>query len=322
MATHITTPPLSAWAQVTDDALQCNKDGAVMVRTYKLPTSCCTAILDGLKIGMTIQTVENWISSQAGSLDSGVPGAVFTPATGDAWGLASYQLQQITAGQYMILKTRYEYTGINVLPAPEDDWSEEKQMSINVSWTSYSVSPYIYCDEEVHNDKVVSDSSSWEQNNHACRRHIESTFLGSVNQQSQNPYRYINGVEFELTNAEQEIKDKVATGVTPVFHKPIITRTNMFRTNQETKVPDTGNHQIDRIDNNPAARAPQWSGRYIYVGRSYTKSTNTYYNEQHPEGIVIYNMTYTDMWEGALEPDEDFYGPNAWEFHEGPSRGG
>ena len=104
MAQHITTPPNKAWAQVTDDALQCTSDSTTMVRTYKLPTSCCTNIINQVKPGASLDLVENWIKAAAGSLDAGVTGAKFTPLTDQTWGLNRYQLQQIEAGEYMILK--------------------------------------------------------------------------------------------------------------------------------------------------------------------------------------------------------------------------
>ena len=90
MARHITNPPLSAWAQVTDDALHCTSDSTTMVRTYKLPTSCCTNILNSIKTGASLELVENWIRTAAGSLDAGVTGAKFTPLTNQTWGLNRY----------------------------------------------------------------------------------------------------------------------------------------------------------------------------------------------------------------------------------------
>lgn len=146
MATKINTPPNKAWAQVTDEALQCTDKETTMVRTYKLPTSCCTNILNQIKPGASIDLVETWINTAAGALDVGVTGAKFTPLTNQTWGLNRYQLQQIEAGQYMILKCWFQYTGINIDDlAP--DWHKETTISENVTWQTYSVSPYIYCNE-------------------------------------------------------------------------------------------------------------------------------------------------------------------------------
>lgn len=52
-----------------------------MVRTYKLPTSCCTNILNNLKPGASVELVEEWIEDAAGALDVGVTGSKFTPLT-------------------------------------------------------------------------------------------------------------------------------------------------------------------------------------------------------------------------------------------------
>ena len=334
MATHIDTPPNKSWVQVTDDALNCSKDATVMVRTYKLPTSKCGNILDYITLGMTPSAVEMWLASFVGSLDDGgVTGSNFTPSNGNSFGLNSYQLQQIEAGQYMLLKCRYEYIGININSLPQDPdvtWEEEVSETWNVGWTTYSVSPYIYCDEVEHSDIRVGidpDPGAFEPG-HAKRSHIEDALFQPSKQKSNvadGPYiRLGSAIPYKLTYAEQQILDKVATGVNPVFHKPIVTCVKVTKSNKETQLP-TPQGTLDKISNLPN-KAPQvpWNESYIYCGMAISQSKQdiTMVNETHPEEtktVTIYTTTTTETWEGARKPDEDFYGDEAWEFGRGPS---
>ena len=331
MATHIDTPPNKSWVQVTDDALNCSKDATVMVRTYKLPTSKCGNILDYITLGMTPSAVEMWLASFVGSLDDGgVTGSNFTPSNGNSFGLNSYQLQQIEAGQYMLLKCRYEYTGIDIEDLPEDPdetWEEEVSETWSVAWATYSVSPYIYCDEVDHSDVRVGIDQEPTGEGHAKRSHIEWTEKQPSKQTSNNPdgvyVRLGSMIPYKLTGAEQKIKAKVDTGVNPVFHKPIVTKTSVWKSNKENNIPQPSGN-LDREGLPGGATAPGWTGSYIYCGMSYTQTEQkiTTVNEDHPEEtktITIYTLNVVETWEGARKLDEDFYGVNAWEFGQGPS---
>lgn len=331
MATHIDTPPNKSWVQVTDDALNCSKDATVMVRTYKLPTSKCGNILDYITLGMTPSAVEMWLASFVGSLDDGgVTGSNFTPPNDNSFGLNSYQLQQIEAGQYMLLKCRYEYTGIDIEGLPEDPdetWQEEVSETWSVGWTTYSVSPYIYCDEVEHSDVRVGIDQEPSDAGHAKRSHIEDALFQPSKQKSNatdGPYiRLGSMLPYKLTIAEQKILDKVATGVNPVFHKPIVTKTSIWKSNKQNNIPQPSGN-LDREGLPGGATAPGWTGSYIYCGMSYTQTEQkiTTVNEDHPEEtktVTIYTLNVVETWEGARKLDEDFYGVNAWEFGQGPS---
>lgn len=323
MATRITTPPLSAWAQVTDDALQCTANETTMVRTYKLPTSCCTDILNYIKPGASLELVEDWIRTTAGALDVGVTGSKFTPLTDNTWGLNRYQLQQIEAGQYMILKCWFQYTGIDIDDLPED-WHKETVLSENVTWQTYSVSPYIYCNEVQHSDEVFDASTppSEPTGKNAQRSHIERCFTSpSENRLNDRVWVYRDYKKnlVCLTDSEFQIYKKIAVGVNPVFHKPVISKTTLWESNDPLNVPGQ-NLKVDRISA-PAvsivSKVP-WDYQWIYQGRTLTTSERTYFTPEHSEGVTIYQVTFTDVWEGAREPDTDFYGNDAWEFGVGP----
>lgn len=74
----------------------------------------------------------------------------------------------------MILKCWFQYTGIYIDDLPVD-WHKETTISENVSWQTYSVSPYIYCNEVNHNDVPAPKTGPMPapSGSGALRRHIE-----------------------------------------------------------------------------------------------------------------------------------------------------
>lgn len=271
---------MSAWAQVTDDALQCTANESTMVRTYKLPTSCCTNILNSIKPGASLNLVESWIRAAAGALDTGVTGAKFTPLTNKTWGLSRYQLQQIEAGQYMILKCWFQYTGINIDDL-DKDWHKETTISENVTWQTYSVSPYIYCNEVEHNDVLAPKTGPMPapSGKNALRRHIEMAITQNAQNSENYPYKWGNSTnDFQLTEDEIAIWKKVAAGVNPVFHKPVISKTTLWESTDPLNVPGQ-NTTVDRIstpDVSILSKVP-WEYSWIYQGRTLTTSERTYF---------------------------------------------
>lgn len=229
----------------------------------------------------------------------------------------------------MLMKCRYEYTGIDIDDLPDDPtqpWSEEISESWQVGWQTYSVSPYIYCDEVDHNDIAVPDQGAIPEpsGEHALRRHIEQAITQNAQDSSNNPYLWRNNGVFQLTKDEVAIWKKVAAGVNPTFHKPIVTCTKVVKTNQETALPQPQGN-IDREGLPGGAIAQGWNGSFIYCGMSYTKTkqeitTPDPEDDTKTKTVTIYTLNVVDTWEGALQPDQDFYGVNAWNFHEGPSR--
>ena len=115
---------------------------------------------------------------------------------------------------------------------------------------------------------------------------------------------------------------KVAAGVNPVFHKPIVTIKKTVKTTNPHNAPNPP-AQVDKV-NDPGIAVKDWDGKFIFCGRSWTKTEEkTYYTSSHEE-VKVYTLDVVDTWEGALDPDKDFYGDDngqgAWEFHKGPQR--
>lgn len=249
MATHIDTPPAKAWAQVTDEALNIPREGQpLMRRTYKVPTTACKGIINGIRRGSTIAAVETWLAQTAGSFNDALSGnAIFTPPLSvDSWVLDSYQLDQLEAGQYMNLKAVFTFLEDDISTS---SWNRTTTVSTNVTWQPYSVSPYIYCNEKEHIDPLANLSSGSElSSGDACRRHIEGCFNQPTNADATQVYKYIDGQNTyrQLNRGEREIMTKIAAGVNPVFHKPVITQTKVYRSNDLSSVPEDA-PDIDRI---------------------------------------------------------------------------
>lgn len=144
-----------------------------------------------------------------------------------------------------------------------------------MNWATYSVSPYIYCDEIDHSDiRVGIDTDPGvSEPGHAKRSHIEDALFQPSKQKSNatdGPYiRLGSMLPYKLTYAEQQILDKVATGVNPVFHKPIVTKTSVWKSNKKNNIPQASGN-LDREGLPGGAIAQGWDGSFIYCGLSYT----------------------------------------------------
>lgn len=142
-----------------------------------------------------------------------------------------------------------------------------------MNWATYSVSPYIYCDEIDHSDVRVGIDTELSAAGHAKRSHIEWTEKQPSKQTSNNPdgvyMRLGSMIPYKLTVAEQKIKAKVDTGVNPVFHKPIVTKTSVWKSNKPNNIPQPSGN-LDRESLPGGAIAPGWTGSFIYCGMSYT----------------------------------------------------
>ena len=85
----------------------------------------------------------------------------------------------------MLLRCVFTFTDLDIdTIALSADWSETYSTGQQVSWTTYSVSPYIYCDEVEHTDTLVPDFGQAPyppSGGHAKRRHIEQAFTQNAN---------------------------------------------------------------------------------------------------------------------------------------------
>lgn len=139
-----------------------------------------------------------------------------------------------------------------------------------------------------------------------------------------------------LTKAEKLIMNKVAAGVNPVFHYPVVQHTRVVESNISTLTsitPDvtTGIDVIAALPSTISARIQTslepWtnlSGSFVYCGQAmrYTERTVKITGGGDQQ---VYTYTFVDTFEGALNPDKNFYNvPGAsepddrWEFGVGP----
>lgn len=328
MATHITTPPSKAWAQVADQALAVNSNEIKMRRNYKLPTKNLKNILSYIQNGTTIHAVHTYLSSICENVDQGITETEWAlPLSADsAWLVDSYTVEEIEAGEYSLLKLVY-----TILPFNLSDLSAEQTYTISETLTqtmqSYSVSPYIYCNTQsqfkptllsAYNDerKPVGLSST--------RTHINSFFNQPAIQKGGNlfGYEYQKNKYAILTNAEAQIAEKIMNGNNPVFHYPVVQYTKeLMSTKKNPSIAELPG-DVDTIVTPDEDIFEAWDGDWIYIGRNGVRTVQKIHETESEQSQVlsaIYKLQYTDTWIGAISADVDFYGQNKWNFGEGPT---
>lgn len=342
MATKIVEPINDkTWVQVVDQAEQLQATGerqltlAFKGETQKI-ANCCSKIFTGLPLSglMTILTTE------FGEVDDAQMEVNWKLPEGWHWGVAAFDVMQLEAGQYSILKTMFL---ANDLPIDGSSFAQVREDSVSLNWQTYSVSPYRYCNEREHEDYVVRADGTVEPfateyaSKCSIRRHIEMAFTQNAQNSENNQYRWEQqGTTRELTKAEKLIMNKVAAGVNPVFHYPVVQHTRVIETNLSSLTSispdvDTGIDVIAELPNEVSAKianslAPwnQLSGKFVYTGQSMRYSQRTVDVALGPEK-KIYTYTFVDTFEGALDPDKNFYGvpgtaapDDRWQFGVGP----
>lgn len=328
MATHITEPPSKAWAQVADQALAVNGNDTKMRRNYKLPTKNLKNVLSYIQNGTTIHAVHSYLSSICDNVDEGITETEWALplSANSAWLVDSYTVEEIEAGEYSLLKLVY-----TILPFNLSDLSAEQTYTISETLTqtmqSYSVSPYIYCNMQsqfkptllsAYNDerKPVGLSST--------RTHINSFFNQPAIQKGGNlfGYEYQKNKYAILTNAEAQIAEKIMNGNNPVFHYPVVQYSKeLMSTKQNPSIVDLPG-DVDTIVNPEEDIFESWNGDWIYIGRNGVRTVQKIHETESEQSQVlsaIYKLQYTDTWIGAISADVDFYGPNKWNFGEGPT---
>lgn len=196
---HITTPPTSAWVIPTNQTLNVPEKGAVQFkRTYKIPTRNLKNILNGIKSGMTLGAAEGWIRGVAGTLDDAGLDSIFAPpANVDSWVVLSYYVNQITAGEYMEVQITYGWTDLDINGIfSASAWTQEEVVSQSVQWQTYSVSPYIYCNEKKHTDSKVNRAGQAtvkpEDALKSKQKHINGALTNPPSQSDNDVYKWVD----------------------------------------------------------------------------------------------------------------------------------
>ena len=343
MATKIDEPITNkAWVQVVDQAEQMQGGGerqlvlAFKGETQKIANSCSQ-----LYQGQSVIEVQGVLRSQFGGIDDGGMGISWRAPTNWNWVLAAFDVMQLEAGQYCVLKVIFTASDVTYDGNP---FTKVREDSVTLNWQTYSVSPYRYCNEKEHDDYIVSPDGTVDPQQvtsqspkSSIRRHIEMAFTQNAQNSENNPYRWQQqGNTLQLTKAEKLIMNKVAAGVNPVFHYPVVQHTRVVESNISTLTsitPDvtTGIDVIAALPSSISARIQTslepWtnlSGSFIYCGQAmrYTERTVKITGGADQQ---VYTYTFVDTFEGALKPDKNFYNvPGAsepddrWEFGVGP----
>ena len=97
--------------------------------------------------------MEQVLQRTFGAVDDANMNITWTLPSGLVWRLAASEVRQLEAGQYCILKVIYEAVDGSIDPA--QPFTKVLEDSVTLSWQSYSVSPYRYCNEKAHDDLTV-----------------------------------------------------------------------------------------------------------------------------------------------------------------------
>lgn len=329
-----------AWVQPVDSAYLMSQDGVRQLRrTWKGSTKLVAEIEADLYVDQPYGAALSQIAGKFGVVDDAGLSISWDLPNDLAWRVSGVEIKQIEAGQCSLLTVVFQAKPVSYDPGTP--FAALVQDTIGVQWQTYSVSPYRYCNEREHADALVKqDGTALSADNKASMRaHIEQALTQNSIDKGRNWKQYLagNNISYELTKAEQLIAEKIAAGTNPVFHYPIVQHTRVVETNLSSVgaqfAPDVaaGVDLTAVIPYSIAGRIADalepWenlSGSYIYCGQSascQTREVNT------PSGRkTIYTWTLVDTFEGALEPDLNFYGTimnpadpdGRWTFGVGP----
>lgn len=341
MATIIDDPENKAWLQVVDQAVTMRPDGGRILRQIvKGKTSAIATLVNNLYSGQTYANVQTAMTQALVSIEGGI-GVNWSPPIGYTWYLSQFEVKQIEAGQLSHITLTYELKEIEVTPGggrttvKEDSWQ--------LQWQTYSVTPYRYCNEKAHVDYLVNsdgeaDPGTTESSKCTVRRHIDMALTQNAQNSDNNQYQWtMMNVTRQLTESEVAIAKKVAAGVNPTFHYPIVIHRRVVETTLSSMpselAPDV--EGIDVIASLPSAPALSralafWNTngyQWIYCGQN-VQSTKSEAKVQLGPDTTTYLFTTEDVFEGALSADTNFYGPfntppptnpaGRWKFGEGP----
>lgn len=333
------TEPITnkTWVQVVDQAETLDSDGnRLLTLAFKGETQKVATTMSHLYQDETLSSVYSELTTNFTTIDDAGMNITWSLPLGWTWRLQAAEVRQLEAGEYSLLKTIFYGTDATPI-TPGQDYINVTEDGATLQWQTYSVSPYRYCNEEKHDDAIVDPSTgealSSENGNKSVRRHIEMAFTQNAQNSESNPYRWEQpNCTREITEAEKRIMDKVAAGVNPVFHYPVVQHIRIIETNLSSLPNDygpdvkTGIDIIAPLPGNVAGMLAQalvpWealSGSFIYCGQTVNYS-NRWVKDSSGADQKLFTFQVTDVFEGALKPDVEFYGPagTRWEFGKGP----
>lgn len=341
MATKINDPITNkTWLQVVDQAEQMGTNGErQLTLAFKGETQKIANVCQNIGVGTALSGLTGQLQTQFGEIDDAGMNINWNPPSGLYWRLAAYDVRQLEAGQYSILKAIFQASDEPIDGSP---FTKVKEDSVTLNWQTYSVSPYRYCNEREHDDYIVQsdgsvDLSGYSNAKCSIRRHIEMAFTQNAQNSENNPFRWEQqNITRQLTKAEKLIMNKVAAGVNPVFHYPIVQHRRVVETNLSSLSsiePDVKSaidviaslpNSIEAKISKPLEPWTALSGSWVYCGQAMNYSERTVIVTGEADQ-KIYTYTFVDTFEGALKPDQNFYGvpgtaaPNdRWEFGVGP----
>ena len=247
------------------------------------------------------------------------------PGDGDfVWVVKSTRVEQSVAGEHCRIYFDCEAEDVTQLTPGTGGWVEDgKNNNWSVKWQSYTVEPYAFCSNKLHEDMAYKDPAVTEDyviSGDAMREHILKFIETKDNGVLSGHRWYKDHKESKYLNYhEQLVCDKVVLGRRTLYHYPVVTHTTVQSKlldsvsaviNDRTKFLHPVGLSVDYIcerESNELSDMPfQFPEKYVFVkqGDDLTKEKVT-----NPPSV---KFTRTETYWGVLSADINYYGHQEW----------
>ena len=248
------------------------------------------------------------------------------PGDGDfVWVIKSTRVEQGKAGEHCMIYFDCEAEETSQVTPGPGGWAEDgKSNNWSVKWQSYTVEPYAFCANKLHEDRVCPDPAvdhDYVISGSAMREHILKFIDDKDNGilSGHRWYREDDGTGRYLNYHEQLVCDKVVQGRKALYHYPVVTHTTVQSKlldsvsaviNDHTKFLHPVGLSVDYIcerESNELSDMPfEFPAQYVFVkqGDDLTKEKVT-----NPPSV---KFTRTETYWGVLSADINYYGHLEW----------
>lgn len=306
---------LACWVeQPADNALQEDSSGNVhYARIFKGPYENGKNLLNQIGHNSSMSEVEDALSSIVNRIDP--PACPTKYGLSGQWKVDTVQIQELEAGAHCLLRVDfYNYVDTTDILGGQ---KIETENLWNLSWQSYTVSPYAYCSNEEHHDQKVTSQSygaSWMMP--AMKSHIDKyfqrldgNFEGGTEEAPIKTYSDNGSTMRYMNPAECLIADKISIGKEPVFHFPVLTHQTATQYPRSNSGPIKYSEEVGgEIDYTLSAVPADCPYTFKQIQGKDWKWLKVGDDVQCQKTDAYEKFTRTETWWGALDWDPNFYG--------------
>lgn len=334
MATYIEDPDNRLWLQASANPEQNN--GGRYEEEWKGAYNKLKDLPMAFKLADDITDVHQKIRSAGFELqrEFNIPFAgEYTETTGGStttktakWMFSSAYVEEIEAGKLGILHIVYE-PDVYVGSSSTIDKNEPIIDNWSTTWQAYTVHPYAFCKQDQHADKLVTDPEPAPDTQASNRQHIKDylAYTQNTNSATQTYGVYPPGGNIaglvQLNKHEKAIADKVLQEKVALYHYPMLTRRQVwqfdevpsrFPIDQIGKDVDIAKgfsewgSAMDTLPSDLLITESDWMDTAGAVWKYLKTSDDTSYNVDKTTGQCT--LTRTQVWQGVIDPDKNFYG--------------